>query len=520
MMSPENFNTPKIETPILENEDRRQLSNEKIENILEKTTDINAPGTAFSVVDSYYPDEWKDKVDKFNRELSSPPSFDEWFKDNFSRQNEPYKWELTEGQVEIRNPIWAYGDYIEYINATIEDEEARIKMEDLINKMHLPIDTPISEEDFLKIFKAIFSEELNKRYINYVAKRDENLKEKFYGQDFETFKSEYERKLNYSDPRYSAYLSIHNSESLFERYENFREEFDYYGGRAGSGKRSLEGGYYLSHVDSELLEKLGIPTKYSGDNKPKEIPKKEFLELFGNARKEEQNVEKAYKKYHEDYDEDYIKEKGLIPLRSILTHGIFGGRRWRSSGPNALTGYSEGPNQVEPLIQTPEAYVQDIRTKDDAERRRKERHVFFNIVGQFHNKDVPHGRDYPRHPLEYEELKSMKMKDCYWIKNNSVSIIFDKKGMEYTTDDPRLSTPRSEHGYAGPSRVAPRKFLGIVVSCSSLEKCQRAANDIAQAMLDTNTTDSDRLIPIYDISGNMLWPKNIAYEEIKTKHLE
>lgn len=481
-----------------------ELSKETIESILSKTVDINAPGTAFSVVCSYYPDEWKDRVDNFNQKIGSPPSIEEWFSKEIV---DDHRWDdyVTDG---VPNALDIYREYLGYISVASEmvskdnDSKQTYELRDVITKMHLSIDNPISEQEFMKKFAGAFSSELTKKYIKSLAEKEKSLKENFYGKDFESFKRKYERELHSRD---SEYLSAHNPEDLFQRYEDFLKDFKYW----RKDRRSL--GY-----SAQLRwKKLGISDYYDTHQTPEEISKKEFLKRFDVVVKEEQDVVGAYAKYHEDYDETSKKEKALSPLKSILTNGIFGGRRWRSSGPNALTGYSEEPNQIEPLVQTPEAYVQDIRTKNEDERRRKERHVFFNIVGQFHNKDVPHGRDYPRYPLEYEELKSIKMKDCYWIKNNSVSIIFDKKGMEYTTDDPRLSTPRSEHGYAGPTRVAPRKFSGIVVSCTDSEKCQRSADDIARVMIETNANHPDRLIPIYDISGNMLWPTNVTYEEIQ-----
>ncbi len=527
MMSPENFSAPKVEAPSLENEDRQKLSNEKIESILEKTTDINAIGTAFSVVGSYYPDEWKDKVDKFNKEITNTPSLKDWFydkfiNDEFERRSRCWKikqdceWGSKKVEDFLNNPSGSYREYLLYLKEVIgvndvsEEYECSMPIgskekkyvEGLIEKMGLPIDKPMEEELFLKTFFEVFSDNYLDTYTESLKEKENDLKENFYGKDFETFKDDYERKLRSS---YSGYLSAQDPDDLFNRYENFRKDFNQW------GKDHNLFGYH----NSRWLEKLGLPDRWNTLKEPEEISKEEFIKRFNAKVKEEQDIVGAYAKYHENYDETVKKEKALSPLKSILTHGIFGGRRWRSSGPNALTGYSEGSNQANPLVQTPEAYVQDIRTKDEAEKRRKERHVFFNVVGNFHNQDIPHGQDYPRHPLHYEELAKMKMKDCYWIEDSSITVIFDKKGMEYENDDPRLSTPRSEHGYAGPARVAPRKFLGIVVSYPDPEQCQRAANDIAQVMLETDTNHPERLIPIYDISGNMLWPKNISYEEIQ-----
>jgi hypothetical protein len=138
----------------------------------------------------------------------------------------------------------------------------------------------------------------------------------------------------------------------------------------------------------------------------------------------------------------------------------------------------------------------------------------------------------------------MKMKDSYWFKdkqshepNNAVAIIFDKKGVPYFSDDPKGGVPRSEHGYAGPVRVAPRKFMGVVIQCTDTiktkdkygderetrvlstdpEKWQRSANDLAETLLKTNQMHPDRLTPIYDTYGNMLWPAQVTHEEIQDR---
>lgn len=46
------------------------------------------------------------------------------------------------------------------------------------------------------------------------------------------------------------------------------------------------------------------------------------------------------------------------------------------------------------------------------------------------------------------------------------------------------------------------------------ETNEKRAKEIAQAML-SSTQDSNKFLPIYDIYGNLWWPKQMNYEEVK-----
>jgi len=65
----------------------------------------------------------------------------------------------------------------------------------------------------------------------------------------------------------------------------------------------------------------------------------------------------------------------------------------------------------------------------------------------------------------------------------------------------------SEYGFFLNGRVAPRDFRGFFVSLN--------ADEVLKTQLSIYGSDPDQLLPIYDIDGNLLWPKQMNYEEVK-----
>jgi hypothetical protein len=527
-----------------------ELPKEQLEQVFKKAVDIDAYGTAFSVVGGYNPDVWKDRVDNLKKELEEPMSLSE-FSERALDNPYDYKTEVPHGPS-------AYIHYCEYVGGTLlererdrntrnyyddeyndreptaeekaEEEESAQKevkkVENIIQQLGLPTDEPEEKYEFYKKYATLFPKELAEGYAQYLKKREEDINERINGKSFETFKRDYENDLKYKP----WYVSYYKPGQLFERYENFRKEFDDWG---------RDRGLFRYH-NSDWLEKLGLHGE-GERKKPEKISKKEFLSRYEDAVKKEKDTEKEYEEYIRYYRENDIKKGNLEFAQSIFENGIFGGRRWRMQNPDYYGGQAPKIDQTEPLVQTPEAWTKDVRTKDLQEKIKKERHVFFNIVGEFHNEDMGHRFDV-LNEAQREWLDSMTMKDSYWFKdkqshepNNAVAIIFDKKGVPYFSDDPKGGVPRSEHGFAGPVRVAPRKFLGMVIQCTDTiktknqygdeketrvlstnsEKWQRSANDLAETLLKTNQMHPDRLIPIYDVYGNMLWPKNMSHEEVQ-----
>lgn len=62
----------------------------------------------------------------------------------------------------------------------------------------------------------------------------------------------------------------------------------------------------------------------------------------------------------------------------------------------------------------------------------------------------------------------------------------------------------SEYGFSFPNRIAPRRFRGMVV------KDENMVDKIVSAMLAWGKC----IIPVYNIYGDMIWPKKIPHSEI------
>jgi len=193
----------------------------------------------------------------------------------------------------------------------------------------------------------------------------------------------------------------------------------------------------------------------------------------------------------------------------------------------------------------------------------KDAFVHFNIIGR--------GRD-----LLGE--KGLEIGRSYLgMPPNTIAIVFDIKNYEevqqnygaqegkshtFLNHDPNkrgeklgVSIPDTEFGFVLSFRVAPRLFQGIVLSpgrnmtnteiemkirgderekqkygYSYDEEYNRARykkdkiadddyspyiKEIVESMKEVNETKPERLIPIYDADGNLLWPEQMSYEEVK-----
>lgn len=68
-------------------------------------------------------------------------------------------------------------------------------------------------------------------------------------------------------------------------------------------------------------------------------------------------------------------------------------------------------------------------------------------------------------------------------------------------------------GFAALHRIPPRIFQGIVVGESDMENL----DGIIKTMIGAYTDKPEMLLPIYDESGNLLWPQRLPYEELKDR---
>lgn len=68
-------------------------------------------------------------------------------------------------------------------------------------------------------------------------------------------------------------------------------------------------------------------------------------------------------------------------------------------------------------------------------------------------------------------------------------------------------------GFHTPFRIAPRLFQGLVLDTSN-----PYSNNLAvylKTMLDVYCDKPEMLLPLYDENGNLLWPRQMSYEEVK-----
>ncbi len=75
-----------------------------------------------------------------------------------------------------------------------------------------------------------------------------------------------------------------------------------------------------------------------------------------------------------------------------------------------------------------------------------------------------------------------------------------------------LVQPSSEYGFVLSYRIAPRLFKGFVLSQDHMEK---ATARLEKIMRETCKDDKESLIPIYNKQGDLLWPKQMSYEDVK-----
>lgn len=160
-------------------------------------------------------------------------------------------------------------------------------------------------------------------------------------------------------------------------------------------------------------------------------------------------------------------------------------------------------------------------------------------------------------PLDKEEYKNFKQKNKRYR--------LDYSGSGSVEDYKERGKVDTEHGFVLSHRIAPRNFMGIMVKLwlpSNTEEIERfiaekkkdwpriftnltpeelknyeaylrsdlskhgkedtdanhlikEAKRIAKVMMEVYQGKEELIIPIYDVKGNMLWPKYMAYSEIK-----
>lgn len=223
-------------------------------------------------------------------------------------------------------------------------------------------------------------------------------------------------------------------------------------------------------------------------------------------------LEKVMKKV-KDINETGTAYTGLGGIHGELNRKLL----LRKTLENGLLGYKLPP--VRNRRFTKEQWLED--TRDTRKGVGPGSAIWFHIVGRGDSDKV--------RPYDYGE------------DGLAVSIVFDLShfkeisGYDFkdSTEPAKLRSVKTFQGVGPPlsdgyeeynlfSRVAPRFFTGICVGI--LEKGQpqndqhvieHRINEIVVEMREMLTSKPESLLPIYDYSGNLLWPKQMTYEEVK-----
>lgn len=67
------------------------------------------------------------------------------------------------------------------------------------------------------------------------------------------------------------------------------------------------------------------------------------------------------------------------------------------------------------------------------------------------------------------------------------------------------------HGFMIPFRIAPRLFTGLIANTTDPE----FANSTVQTMLSVYKEKTDNILPVYNTSGDLLWPQRMSHQEVK-----
>lgn len=103
-----------------------------------------------------------------------------------------------------------------------------------------------------------------------------------------------------------------------------------------------------------------------------------------------------------------------------------------------------------------------------------------------------------------------------------------REGSIYLDED-GLPIPTVEFGFVLAHRIAPRKFKGIIIYIPPKNYItwkglvpqpdpvilQKEIAGIVSLMIEANENRPQNLVPIYYINGDLLWPKQMSYQELK-----
>ncbi|OGF51819.1 hypothetical protein A2739_01495 [Candidatus Giovannonibacteria bacterium RIFCSPHIGHO2_01_FULL_43_100] len=208
-------------------------------------------------------------------------------------------------------------------------------------------------------------------------------------------------------------------------------------------------------------------------------------------------------------------------LEKVLKHGVIGTSR-------------SGEISSEETKPEPAVWHRKLKEK-------KQVTVSFNIQGrsfrsgQIHSKTTP-----PR--LHELYLQEKEYHHFYNVWHRGISIVFDISNLKeippqyvHEKSHPKPFPPKTfgirggrshlvktpdergnlcttiEYGFSLQSRISPRQIRGMILSPQYENQLSLVIDKIKKNYEET----SENLIPAYNESGDLLWPKQMSYEEVK-----
>jgi hypothetical protein len=88
-----------------------------------------------------------------------------------------------------------------------------------------------------------------------------------------------------------------------------------------------------------------------------------------------------------------------------------------------------------------------------------------------------------------------------------------EKAKNNFSNNPMHSSHKTDQGtgFSTAFRISPHMFTGIVIDSSS----ESTRQSVIDAMADLTQENSSLIQPVYDLDGNLLWPKQMSYYEVK-----
>jgi len=114
--------------------------------------------------------------------------------------------------------------------------------------------------------------------------------------------------------------------------------------------------------------------------------------------------------------------------------------------------------------------------------------------------------------LPFELKKSIMRSPEKNPKISKDNPVFEKmKEGRYLDEDGQVK-PFSENGFIYWGPIKQNKFMGIILKYTNADSINYIVN---QMIKNYHYKKGNMLLPIYDVDGNLLWPKNMKYDEVK-----